>query len=60
MLDVDDDKDRGRAKIDEDVATNITFTNMDQVAQKTQEQMAEETHEAYEVAQTMQELERKT
>ena len=29
MLDEDDDKDKGRAKTDEDVATDITFTNMD-------------------------------
>ena len=55
----DEEKDRGRAKTNEDVATDITFTRMDQDAQKIQEQVVEETHKAYEAAQTMQELERK-
>lgn len=32
LLDEDDDKDRGRAKIDEDVATDIIFMSMDQDA----------------------------
>ncbi len=59
MLEVDDEKDRGRTRTDEDMETNITFVSMDQVVQKTHEQMPEETHEAYEAAQTMQELERK-
>jgi hypothetical protein len=32
LLDEDDDKDKGRAKIDEDVAIDITFASMDQDA----------------------------
>lgn len=59
LLDEDDDKDRGRDRTDEDVATDITFTSMDQDMQKTHEKMAEETHKAYGVAQTMQEFEKK-
>ena len=31
LLDEDDDKDKGRARTNEDVATDITFTSMDQV-----------------------------
>ena len=29
LLDEDDEKDRGRARTNEDVATDITFTSMD-------------------------------
>lgn len=59
LLDEDDEKDKGRARTDEDMATDITFTSMDQEVQKTHEKMTEETHKAYEAIQTMQELERK-
>ena len=57
LLDEDGDKDRGRARTNEDVAIDITFASMDQDTQKTHEKMTEETHKAYEAAQTMQELE---
>ena len=32
LLDENEEKDRGRAKIEEDVATDITFTSIDQDA----------------------------
>ena len=57
LLDEDGDKDRGRARTNEDVAIDITFASMDQDTQKTHEKMIEETYEAYEATQTMQELE---
>ena len=60
LLDESEDKDRERAKMEEDVMIEIILSNLDWEAQKTQEQMGEETHKVYEVAQAMQKLERKT
>ena len=57
LLDESEDRDRVRAKMEEDMSIEITFTSLDREAQKTQEKMVEETHKVYEAAQTMQELE---
>ena len=48
LLDESEDKDRERARMEEDVMIEITFSSLDQEGQKIQEQMVEETHKIYE------------
>lgn len=60
LLDENKEKDIERAIMQEDVTTDITFSNMDQDGQKKQEHMAKEINKAYKVVEMMQELKKKT
>ena len=59
LLGDEDGKDRGKARFEDEMATDITYTILDQEVHKMQQQEAEENRMAYEVAQVMQELEKK-
>lgn len=60
FLEENEEKDRAGDRVDDDITMDITFTNLDLMDQKKQVHMAEELQKSYEVAETMQELERKT
>ena len=53
LLDENEEKDRSRDRMEEDVMTDITFNSLDWTSQKNWEQMAEEIRKAYEVAEMM-------
>ena len=48
LLGEEDGKDKGRARSNDDMATDITYTSLDQDVQKIQEQVAKENQKAYE------------
>ena len=48
LLDESEDKDRKRAKMEEDTRTNINFSILDWDGQKMHEKMAKETHKVNE------------
>jgi len=57
--DDEEGKDKEEARLEDDSAKDNTTPNQDQELQRVQQLEAEENHMAYEVAQVMQELERK-
>ena len=48
LLDENEEKGRERARMEDDVMNDITFSSLDQDGQKKQEQMAQEIHKVYE------------
>ena len=59
FLEENEDKDKYKDRMDEEMTMDITFSHLDQTSQKNQEKMVEEIQKAYEATKTMQDLERK-